>query len=40
MVSYIKDGNVRSVRLAERLGCTLDATAPRRADGSPVWRHP
>ena len=40
MVSYIKEGNVRSIRLAERLGCVLDETARRRADGSPVWRHP
>ena len=40
MASYIKEGNIRSIRLAERLGCTLDETAQRRADGSPVWRHP
>ena len=40
MVSYIKDGNIRSIRLAQRLGCTLDETAERRPDGSPVWRHP
>lgn len=40
MVSYIKEGNVRSIRLAERLGCALDDTAQRRPDGSPVWRHP
>ena len=40
MASYIKPGNTRSEKLAERLGCTLDETAQRRADGSPVWRHP
>lgn len=40
MASYIKEENVRSIRLAERLGCTLDETAKRRPDGSPVWRHP
>ena len=40
MVSYIKPGNTRSEKLAERLGCMLDETAPRRPDGSPVWRHP
>lgn len=40
MVSYIREANVRSIALAKRLGCTLDATAERRADGSPVWRHP
>ena len=40
MVSYIKPDNTRSIRLAQRLGCTLDETAERRPDGSPVWRHP
>ena len=40
MASYIKEENLRSIRLAERLGCTLDETAQRRADNSPVWRHP
>lgn len=40
MASYIKEGNVRSIRLAKRLECTLDETAQRRPDGSPVWRHP
>ena len=40
MVSYIREDNVRSIRLAQRLGCTLDETARRRPDGSPVWRHP
>ncbi|MEO1469991.1 MAG: GNAT family N-acetyltransferase [Pseudomonadota bacterium] len=40
-VSYVDHGNARSVRLAERLGCTLepDAATPR---GEPchVYRHP
>ena len=40
MVSYIKEENIRSIRLAERLGCTVDETAQHRADNSPVWRHP
>lgn len=40
MVSYIKPGNTRSEKLAERLGCIIDDTALRRPDGSPVWRHP
>ncbi|PUB18726.1 GNAT family N-acetyltransferase [Yoonia sediminilitoris] len=40
MVSYIKEGNERSVLLAERLGCIRDEAAERRADDSPVWRHP
>ena len=40
MVSYIKPGNLRSEKLAERLGCVLDDDAARRPDGSPVWRHP
>ena len=39
-VSYIMDGNARSIRLAERLGCIRDEKAPRRPDGLPVWRHP
>ncbi len=39
-VSYIWDENARSIRLAERLGCVRDDTAPRRPDGMPVWRHP
>lgn len=40
MVSYINEKNTRSIRLAERLGCTLDDAAQRRPDNSPVWRHP
>lgn len=40
MASYINEENTRSIRLAERLGCTLDDAAPRRPDNSPVWRHP
>ncbi len=42
-VSYIADGNDRSVRLAERLGATRDANAPRpEAPGKTVlvYRHP
>lgn len=43
-VSYIADDNVRSRRLAERLGATVDADAARPdfgADAAPlsVWRH-
>lgn len=39
-VSYIEDANTRSVALAERLGCTVDAEA--KVPGGPVraWRHP
>ncbi len=43
MVSYISELNTRSVRLAERLGCTRDATAkrPPHAGGNGfVYRHP
>ena len=39
-VSYIKEGNERSIRLAEKLGCVRDENASRRPDGLPVWRHP
>lgn len=39
-VSYIKEGNERSIRLAEKLGCVRDDRAKRRPDGLPVWRHP
>lgn len=39
-VSYIKEGNARSIRLAEKLGCVRDENAKRRQDGLPVWRHP
>ncbi|MEM7641459.1 MAG: GNAT family N-acetyltransferase [Pseudomonadota bacterium] len=39
-VSYIEDANTRSIALAQRLGCHLDAEAP--TPGGPVraWRHP
>ena len=39
-VSYIEDGNTRSIALAERLGCTCDVDAL--VPGGPVkaWRHP
>ena len=49
LVSYIDTANARSAALADRLGCTVDADAPRFADdpGTPaddrpyqVWRHP
>jgi len=39
-VSYIRENNARSIKLAKRLGCVLDDTAKRRPDGAPVWRHP
>jgi RimJ/RimL family protein N-acetyltransferase len=42
-VSYIDPENTRSVALAERLGCTLDANAARpHTDAAPclVYRHP
>lgn len=41
-VSYIDPGNDRSRALAARLGCTLDADAPRpeRDPALEVWRHP
>ncbi|WP_082181776.1 GNAT family N-acetyltransferase [Aestuariivita boseongensis] len=39
-VSYIKEGNERSIRLAKKLGCVRDERARRRPDGLPVWRHP
>lgn len=40
LVSYVHPDNIRSYRLAERLGCTLDATAPRRDPVDLVFRHP
>lgn len=40
LVSYIDRGNVRSIRLAERLGARLDATAQSCAYEAGVWRHP
>ena len=39
-VSYIREENERSIRLAEKLGCVRDDSAKRRPDGAPVWRHP
>ena len=43
LVSYITPGNDRSVALAERLGATPDATAPRpdgeSASETLVYRH-
>jgi RimJ/RimL family protein N-acetyltransferase len=42
LVSYIAEGNRRSIRLAERLGAWLeqDAAAPLTEDGTLVYRHP
>ncbi len=44
IVSYIDDGNDRSVALAQRLGCTLDENAARPVPEDPkkvlVYRHP
>lgn len=40
LVSYIDHGNVRSIRLAERLGARLDAVALSCAPEAGVWRHP
>lgn len=39
-VSYINPANARSIRLAERLGCTLDTTAARPDPDDLVYRHP
>lgn len=41
-VSYIDEKNTRSIKLAERLGCTLDlnATQPRPAAPCLIYRHP
>lgn len=42
-VSYVDPDNARSIALAERLECTLDATAPKPDDEDPpalVYRHP
>tara|TARA_R110001583_G_scaffold83902_1_gene221142 strand:- start:292 stop:648 length:357 start_codon:yes stop_codon:yes gene_type:complete len=39
LVSYIDRDNARSARLAERLGATLDATAPRPDPSDLVYRH-
>jgi RimJ/RimL family protein N-acetyltransferase len=41
LVSYIDAGNVRSIRLAERLGARLDtAAAPPEDEACLVFRHP
>ena len=43
IVSYISEGNARSIALAERLGCKIDPTAelPPHANGKGlVYRHP
>ncbi|MEM8632603.1 MAG: GNAT family N-acetyltransferase [Pseudomonadota bacterium] len=39
-VSYIHRDNTRSIRLAERLGCTHDAAAVAPGDDDLVFRHP
>ena len=39
-VSYIDPANTRSIRLAERLGCTRDAEAARPDPDDLVYRHP
>lgn len=41
-VSYIDKNNTRSIKLAERLGCTLDtaATQPKPNDPCLIYRHP
>lgn len=39
LVSYIDPGNTRSIRLAERLGATLDHRAPKQDPGDLVYRH-
>jgi RimJ/RimL family protein N-acetyltransferase len=41
-VSYIMPGNARSIRLAERLGASLDPVAAHPFGDAPcgVWRHP
>lgn len=40
LVSYIHPDNIRSQRLAERLGAELDQTAPREDPADLVYRHP
>lgn len=40
LVSYIDAGNLRSIRLAERLGARLDPNAPRPDPEDLVYRHP
>lgn len=39
-VSYIHEDNVRSIRLAERLGAVLDPGAPTDDNDTRVYRHP
>ena len=39
-VSYIDPANVRSIRLAERLGAKLDESAASPSGGGLVYRHP
>ena len=39
-ISNIDPANTRSIRLAERLGCTLDPSAPKVDPGDLVYRHP
>ncbi|MEE9427161.1 MAG: GNAT family N-acetyltransferase [Paracoccaceae bacterium] len=40
LVSYIDHKNARSIKLAERLGCTRDDAAVQLAAGAYVYRHP
>jgi len=40
LVSYVEPENLRSCRLAERLGAALDPDAPRNDPGDLVFRHP
>jgi RimJ/RimL family protein N-acetyltransferase len=40
LVSYMDPGNMRSRRLAERLGAQVDAEAPREDPTDLVFRHP
>lgn len=40
MVSYIAHKNARSIKLAERMGCTRDDAAVQLAAGAYVYRHP
>lgn len=39
LVSYIDPDNGASIRVAERLGATLDPTAPKQDEGDLVYRH-
>nr|WP_272210729.1 GNAT family N-acetyltransferase [Marinicella sp. W31]MDC2876638.1 GNAT family N-acetyltransferase [Marinicella sp. W31] len=39
IVSYIDPGNTRSIKLAERLGATIDKTAKRPHPANLVYRH-